>query len=263
MSPLPCRAGKQCCKRLDTSLGHAAPRNLLLWRVSGKQPSIRRIARIKPQSIVAIKLLFCSAFPAHMADQTTANQTTIPPEVSAAIIEGFAEAVAPAVGYVVAVTAFGAMLIPILIALFCFSTKAIRHQPIFICNVASVLFGIFLAIYNDYVEVSTDRVHFANRTNEFTGVSAKCCSTATRAATSRCLDTLGGDVWIRAVALRACSCAASTRGLSSAAHYEAQTGRRLRLPRLREDRALRGSYYVLCEVHRAGSKHWKCCHYDE
>ena len=56
----------------------------------------------------------------------------------------------PSLNFLVIATLFSAMLVPILVALFLFSTPSLRTKPIFILNVISVLFGMVqgtLAIY--------------------------------------------------------------------------------------------------------------------
>lgn len=78
---------------------------------------------------------------------------TIPPEVTAAILEAFTQAIRPSIGWVLTATALTSILIPILIALFYFSTPTSRRQPIFILNVLSILFGIALCVWNNYLEV--------------------------------------------------------------------------------------------------------------
>lgn len=83
----------------------------------------------------------------------TTNPDSIPPQV-AVIIEAFAGAIRPAINYVLIVTVFASMLVPILITLLWFSTPATRRQPIFILNVASILVGIGIAAFGDYSVVS-------------------------------------------------------------------------------------------------------------
>jgi hypothetical protein len=51
-------------------------------------------------------------------------------------------------------TVFSGILLPLLVALFYFSTKSSRRKPIFILNVVSIVFGLVLGIYNAYIEIT-------------------------------------------------------------------------------------------------------------
>lgn len=83
----------------------------------------------------------------------------IPPEVIP-VIEGFADSIiTPAVVYLMIGTVFPTLLLVMLVALFHFSTKAMRTRPIFVLNVLDLLLGIAIGIWNGYIEVST--THYA------------------------------------------------------------------------------------------------------
>ena len=77
----------------------------------------------------------------------------IPPEIIEPIIQGFAKAIRPSVGYVLIGSIFAGTLIPIIIALFYFSTAATRTKPVFVLNVVSLLIGIGIAVWNNRLEV--------------------------------------------------------------------------------------------------------------
>ncbi|EKM48131.1 uncharacterized protein PHACADRAFT_155296 [Phanerochaete carnosa HHB-10118-sp] len=79
----------------------------------------------------------------------TTYSDSISPEV-AVTIEAFAEAIRPAINYALLFTIFASMLIPILITLLWFSTPTTRRQPIFILNVASILVGIGIAMFDSH-----------------------------------------------------------------------------------------------------------------
>ncbi|EKM48944.1 uncharacterized protein PHACADRAFT_61475, partial [Phanerochaete carnosa HHB-10118-sp] len=66
-------------------------------------------------------------------------------------IEAFAEAIWPAINYVIIITIFASMLVPVLITLLWFSTPTTRRRPISILNVASILVGIGVATFGDYI----------------------------------------------------------------------------------------------------------------
>lgn len=83
---------------------------------------------------------------------TTGDPDYIPPGV-AVIIGAFAKAIRAPINFVLIVTIFAAMLIPILVVLFWFSTPTSRKQPLFVLNVASILMGIGIAIWGIYVDV--------------------------------------------------------------------------------------------------------------
>lgn len=89
-----------------------------------------------------------------MATGTQSPVTAIPDAVVAAVLNGWAAGIRPAVAFLMIGTVFGSMLIPMLISLFYFSTPDSRRTPIFIYVVFTVLLGITLAITNDVIEVS-------------------------------------------------------------------------------------------------------------
>ena len=68
-------------------------------------------------------------------------------------------AIQPSITFLMIGTVFSGILLPLLVALFHFSTKHTRRQPIFILNVISITLGLTLGIYNAYIEVK----NLANR----------------------------------------------------------------------------------------------------
>ncbi|TFK37705.1 hypothetical protein BDQ12DRAFT_569585, partial [Crucibulum laeve] len=69
-------------------------------------------------------------------------------------------AIQPSFNMLMIGTSFSAALIPLLIVLFFFSTKALRRMPIFILNVISILLGISMGILNVYrTLVSPSKLH--------------------------------------------------------------------------------------------------------
>ncbi|KAJ7479296.1 hypothetical protein FB451DRAFT_1241185 [Mycena latifolia] len=69
----------------------------------------------------------------------------IPTALVGPIIDGYAHAMRPAVAFILIATAFGSLLIPLMILLFALSTPQTRRKPIFILNVLSVGLGILTA----------------------------------------------------------------------------------------------------------------------
>ncbi|TFK33497.1 hypothetical protein BDQ12DRAFT_589428, partial [Crucibulum laeve] len=65
----------------------------------------------------------------------------------------YIEAIRPALTFLILVTVWSAILVPILVALFFFSTRELRRKPIFICNVFSILLGLSMGICTLYAEV--------------------------------------------------------------------------------------------------------------
>ena len=63
-------------------------------------------------------------------------------------------ALQPSITFLMIGTTFAGILLPLLVALFHFSTKNTRRKPIFILNVISITLGLVLGIYNAYIEVS-------------------------------------------------------------------------------------------------------------
>ena len=70
------------------------------------------------------------------------------------ILETFATAIRPALSIILTSTIFAAMLVPLLISLLYFSTVNTRKKPIFILNVLSIILGISVAAWSDYVQVN-------------------------------------------------------------------------------------------------------------
>ncbi|EKM52434.1 uncharacterized protein PHACADRAFT_100589 [Phanerochaete carnosa HHB-10118-sp] len=95
-----------------------------------------------------------SSDPTGGAGAGNATAPQIPPQVIAAVLEGYADGIRNPIGFVLVATIFASMLIPILIALFYFSTPTSRRQPAFILNVITILFGLGIAIWNNYLELA-------------------------------------------------------------------------------------------------------------
>lgn len=89
-----------------------------------------------------------------MAQALSASDSneTIPPLV-AGILDEFLQAIRPAMGLLLVVTILASMLIPLLITLFYLSDPPMRRKPIFILNGFSIVLGIAIAVWSDYIEV--------------------------------------------------------------------------------------------------------------
>ena len=72
---------------------------------------------------------------------------------SSAAVQVFTESITAPVGFVLVSTSFAAMLVPLLVVLFYFSTATSRRRPVFVLNVASVILGILIAVWSDYLLV--------------------------------------------------------------------------------------------------------------
>ncbi|KAF8624144.1 hypothetical protein AX17_007207 [Amanita inopinata Kibby_2008] len=77
--------------------------------------------------------------------ETMSSQPNIPPSI-AAIINEVAAGFRQPLNILIINCTFSAMLVPLLVALFFFSTKALRRKPIFIFNVLSILLGLSLSL---------------------------------------------------------------------------------------------------------------------
>lgn len=88
----------------------------------------------------------------------TGTAVAIPSVIVDGILASLKEPLRDASAIILVVTAFGAILIPILIALFYFSTPSSRREVIFILNVASILVGIGVAMWMNYSLVRITRV---------------------------------------------------------------------------------------------------------
>ncbi|KAH9476248.1 hypothetical protein JR316_0011819 [Psilocybe cubensis] len=62
-------------------------------------------------------------------------------------------AIQPSLIFLMIGTSWGGILLPLLVALFYFSTKELRRKPVFILNVLAILLGLFLSIMNAVIEV--------------------------------------------------------------------------------------------------------------
>jgi len=63
-------------------------------------------------------------------------------------------AIQPSIVFLMIGTAWSGILLPLLVAVFFFSTKDSRRKPIFIMNVVSIALGLIMGIYNGILEVS-------------------------------------------------------------------------------------------------------------
>jgi hypothetical protein len=86
-----------------------------------------------------------------LAKETPAS--ALPTALVYPIVESIAKAHETPVTFLMIHTVLGAMLIPLLLALFTFSRGASRKSPIFISVVFVVLLGILLAVWYIYIMV--------------------------------------------------------------------------------------------------------------
>jgi hypothetical protein len=84
---------------------------------------------------------------------TETSAPTLPTALVYPIVEGIAKAYKTPVTFLMINAVLGAMLIPLLLALFTFSRGASRKSPMFISVVFVVLLGILLAVWYIYVMV--------------------------------------------------------------------------------------------------------------
>ena len=77
----------------------------------------------------------------------------LPPAILDLILNGFADALRSPLELILVCTILASWLLPLLIALFYFSTPASRRQTIFILNVITVLVGIGMTIWSNYLLV--------------------------------------------------------------------------------------------------------------
>lgn len=82
----------------------------------------------------------------------------IPPEITAAVVEAFAVAIRPAIVYIMLHTVLASILIPIVIALFFFSSSQSRRRPIFILNIMSLFAAFGLAAWGEYIEARLSKI---------------------------------------------------------------------------------------------------------
>ena len=76
-----------------------------------------------------------------------------PPPILDYILNDFANALRSPLGFILVATILASWLVPLLVALFYFSTPASRNQNIFVLNIISILAGIGIAIWTNYLEV--------------------------------------------------------------------------------------------------------------
>ena len=63
-------------------------------------------------------------------------------------------AIQPSIVFLMIGTIWTGVLLPLMVALFFFSSKDTRRKPIFILNVLSLSLGFLLGIFNAYAQVS-------------------------------------------------------------------------------------------------------------
>jgi CHASE2 domain-containing sensor protein len=80
--------------------------------------------------------------------------SSMPDLLQAAIISAYVDATRPALGLLVIYSALGAVCVPLLLALFYFSTARSRRTPLFVIVVFEVAFGIALSTWIVIEEVS-------------------------------------------------------------------------------------------------------------
>ncbi|OBZ67917.1 hypothetical protein A0H81_12149 [Grifola frondosa] len=82
------------------------------------------------------------------------NETSIPSTISIPPPgTNFIAVIQPSVTYLMIGTTSGTILVSMLLALFFFSTRSMRHQPIFLANIIAICFGLTLSLFNGYVEI--------------------------------------------------------------------------------------------------------------
>ncbi|KAJ7923760.1 hypothetical protein B0H13DRAFT_1979254 [Mycena leptocephala] len=95
---------------------------------------------------------------------STSSSTAIPiasvdPQ---AIIATFAQAIRPAIAFIVITTILGTILIPLLVLLFALSTPQSRRKPIFILNVVAVSLGIIITAVSLHFQIRSILSPFSN-----------------------------------------------------------------------------------------------------
>jgi predicted Na+-dependent transporter len=84
---------------------------------------------------------------------TGTSAPALPTALIYPIVQGIAEAYKTPVTFLVIHTVLGAMLVPLLIALFTLSRGGTRRSRMFVSVVVMVLLGVLLAVWNGYVMV--------------------------------------------------------------------------------------------------------------
>jgi hypothetical protein len=79
--------------------------------------------------------------------------TPIPTALVAPIIEAYVEGIRPAFPFILILTIFGTLLVPLLFLLLGLSTPYLRRRPIFILNVVSVSIGIISSALGTHIAV--------------------------------------------------------------------------------------------------------------
>jgi hypothetical protein len=79
-----------------------------------------------------------------------------------AIIATFAQAIRPAVVFIVMTTILGTILIPLLVLLFALSTPQTRRKPIFMLNVVAVSLGIITTAVSLHFQIRSILSPFSN-----------------------------------------------------------------------------------------------------
>ncbi|KAJ7724763.1 hypothetical protein B0H16DRAFT_1472168 [Mycena metata] len=81
------------------------------------------------------------------------TSSPIPTAFVAPIIEAYAEGIRPAFAFILILTIFGTLLVPLLFLLLALSTPYMRRRPIFILNVVSVSLGIVSSALGTHIAI--------------------------------------------------------------------------------------------------------------
>jgi hypothetical protein len=104
-----------------------------------------------------------SLFFTHQRSAATAMfSSTLQPDVLSEIIDKLIFQITPPLVYLVFVTILSSMLVPLLVALFHYSSSKTRRQPVFIANVLALIGAISLGIFNIYIEVRSTPPRYRN-----------------------------------------------------------------------------------------------------
>ncbi|KAJ7174278.1 hypothetical protein C8R46DRAFT_646887 [Mycena filopes] len=87
--------------------------------------------------------------------------TSLPTALVVPIIQGYVDAIRPAFPFILILTVFAAMLVPLLIMMFALSTPQSRRGPIFILNILAISSGIFLGVLGSHLWISSILFPFA------------------------------------------------------------------------------------------------------
>ncbi|KAF7345834.1 hypothetical protein MVEN_01604900 [Mycena venus] len=81
------------------------------------------------------------------------SSSPIPTGLVAPIIEAYAEGIRPAFAFILILTIFGTLFMPLLFLLFALSTPQMRRKPTFILNVVSVSIGIVSSALGTHIAI--------------------------------------------------------------------------------------------------------------